>query len=88
VVFGCSFLLTAAGQSRIFTGFPLDVPWKRRQQAPHNIKRRSPPVNLNVAVFSFLLQCDPVIGDVAIELGLARTDVVEGFCPVEAVLAA
>jgi hypothetical protein len=25
VVFGCSFLFTAAGQSRIFTGFPLDV---------------------------------------------------------------
>src|SRR5271165_5062399 len=26
VVFGCSILLTAAGQSRIRTGFPLNVP--------------------------------------------------------------
>jgi hypothetical protein len=26
VVFGCSILLTAAGQSRIRTGFPLDAP--------------------------------------------------------------
>lgn len=27
VVFGCSILLTAAGQSRIPTGFPLTFPW-------------------------------------------------------------
>jgi hypothetical protein len=37
VVFGCSFLLTAAGQFRLYTGFPLTFPWERHQQATHKI---------------------------------------------------
>jgi hypothetical protein len=50
VVFGCSFLLTAAGQSRLRTGFPLTFPWERHQQAPHNIKCCISAVNQNVGV--------------------------------------
>ena len=51
MVFGCSFLLTAAGQSRICTGFPLGVsPGKRHQQAVHKIRYRVFGVNLNVVV--------------------------------------
>jgi hypothetical protein len=51
VVFGCSILLTAAGQFRIRTGFPLGAPrGKRHQQSMHNIKGCSTHVNLNVAV--------------------------------------
>ena len=51
VVFGFSILLTAAGQSRIRTGFPLHASiGKRHQQTMRNIKRCSPRVNLNVAV--------------------------------------
>jgi hypothetical protein len=38
VVLGCSFLLTAAGQSRLHTGFPLRAPSERDQQAKFNIK--------------------------------------------------
>src|SRR6266404_9374682 len=38
VVFGCSILLTAAGQSRIRTGFPLTFPWERHQQTSHKIE--------------------------------------------------
>jgi hypothetical protein len=49
VMFGCSFLLTAAGQFRICTGIPFArFPWKRYQQALHKIQRHSHPVNLNV----------------------------------------
>jgi hypothetical protein len=33
VVFGCSFLLTAAGQFRVHTGFPLRALLERDQQA-------------------------------------------------------
>jgi hypothetical protein len=50
VVFGCSILLTAAGQFRIRTGFPLDVPWERHQQTSHKIEGCSLHVNPNVAV--------------------------------------
>src|SRR5215467_2759139 len=50
VMFGCSFLLTAAGQFRILTGFPLTFPQERHQQAIHKIKGRSLSVNLNVGV--------------------------------------
>ncbi len=48
VVFGCSILLTAAGQSRIPTGFPLTFPWERHQQAKHKIECCLGTVNLNV----------------------------------------
>jgi hypothetical protein len=48
----CSFLLTAAGQSRTCTGFPC---WRSLPEAPpeamHNIRCRSARVNLNVVVF-------------------------------------
>ena len=55
VVFGCSFLLTAAGQSRIRTGFPFRrFPWKRHQQASRNIKGFLAPVNANIVYFQFL----------------------------------
>jgi hypothetical protein len=52
VVFGCSILLTAAGQFRIRTGFPLTFPGERHQQTNHKIEGWSFHVNLNVAVFS------------------------------------
>ncbi len=48
-MFGCLFLLTAAGQFRIRTGFPLTFPQDRHQQAIHKIEGRTLPVNLNVA---------------------------------------
>ena len=45
---GLSFLLTAAGQFRIRTGFPLTFPWERHQQAKHKIECCLGAVNLNV----------------------------------------
>jgi hypothetical protein len=50
VVVGRSFLLTAAGQFRFRTGFPLTFPWKRHQQAIHNIEYAIFHVNPNVVV--------------------------------------
>lgn len=51
VVFGCSSLLTAAGQFRICAGFPFRrFPWKRHQQLQPNIKGCTPAVNLNLVV--------------------------------------
>ena len=52
VVFGCSILLTAAGQFRIRTGFPLTFPWERHQQTNHKIEDWSFRVKPN-CVFSW-----------------------------------
>ena len=55
VVFGFSILLTAAGQSRIRTGFPLTFPWERHQQTNHKIEGCLSAVNQNVAVLVVLV---------------------------------
>jgi hypothetical protein len=52
VVFGCSILLTAAGQFRIRTGFPLTFPWERHQQTNHKVF----PCQTKYCVFSWQLK--------------------------------
>jgi len=50
VVFGCSFPAYRCGAVPDSHRIPFNVPWERHQQAPHNIRRRMSPVNLNVVV--------------------------------------
>jgi hypothetical protein len=51
VVFGCSILLTAAGQFRIRTGFPLTFPWERHQQTNHKMESWSSVSNAILRFF-------------------------------------
>ncbi len=69
VVFGCSILLTAAGQSRIRTGFPLTFPWERHQQTSHKIEGCPFLVNPNVAVLLMRSIAPKSVDEVYVRVG-------------------
>jgi len=80
VLFGCSFLLTAAGQFRIFTGFPLRVPLETRPASDTQHTAVLRPSQQNIVVFLHLRKLDSpsIHADTLVQQDMGQESITKG----------